>query len=169
MATLGKQTASRIVRCRHWTRPMPAIPTPANAVLRGRDQGTSPQTEHNAAARAYLQCPHRMLWPRSGLQASALQPHVMEREARSQPTHAHTGPFRLIAARGYGKPADVQPPDHFTMGNRCAASGFCAWGIQPQPGNGTVQYHPGACTPHSLRRRCGPRRSVLSQEPICGF
>jgi hypothetical protein len=29
----------------------------------------------------------------------------------------------------------------FHHGNRCAASGFCAWGIQPQPGNGTVQYH----------------------------
>jgi hypothetical protein len=120
---------------------MPAIPTPANVVLRCRDQGTSPRTEHNAAARAYLQCPHRMLWPRSGLQACGLQPHVMERRGevttdtcthRASQTHSST---RIRKASGC--PA-TRPFHH---GNRCAASGFCAWGIQPQPGNGTVQYH----------------------------
>jgi hypothetical protein len=97
------------------------------------------QTEHNTAARAVLQCPHRMLWPRSGsLWAATARDEARQGHNR----HMHTRGLRQThRSTRIREPADVQPPDHLTMAidarQVASAHGDC----KPQPGDGTVQCH----------------------------
>jgi len=72
-----------------------------------------------------------------------------------------------VHAGAEGSGAQATRPLH--DGNRCAASGFCAWGIQGRSRRAGAYSSTAVCTPHSLRWHCGPRRLVSSQMPGLQF
>lgn len=137
-----------------------SIPTPANVVLHCRDQGRSPR--RSTTPRPEQSCNVHIGCCGRDPEASGLQPHVMRRcEVTTDTcTHGASDSYKHADTGASGCPA-TRP---FHDGNRCAASGFCAWGIQAAAGERDGAIRPGACTPHSLRCCFGPRRSVLSPE-----
>lgn len=68
-----------------------------------------------------------------------------------------------VHAGAEGSGAQATRPLH--DGNRCAASGFCAWGIQGRSRRAGTCSTTAVCTPHSLRWHCGPRRHISPQMP----
>ena len=108
--------------------------------------GKKSQTEHSAAARAVLQCPHRMLWPRSvSLWAATTRDEA--RQGHNQ--HMLTRGLRRIKARGYGSQRMSSHPT-ISRWQQMRGKWLLRMGITAAAGERHGAVPPGACTPHSL-------------------